>query len=1744
MEKRKGTWMRWLSILLSVALIITLLPPTHTDAYTFKEALKDLEEMLGQDFKDMSEAKQEAMLDMLNGKKMPAGDWNQACIKPKIEGGDKLPWNTFHRAVQGDILNNYQDIIHKELSLQKGDDQGKLKGKGSADLYMDDEKNKIRYIWEVKPVSYLYGKNLALGLKQLKSYIRGESDSKYKHEWGYKSGKNLMGMTRIFNYTVEYWDAGNGLIVYSFQRDLDASQSPDPQEETVVEKEEEEKQLAQNEMTAAIPEGLVTAQTAKEFSLEELTGYVVPFMIVVTGVFIVANAKDAESNSVSMSFVESMTAIRNELVEFMAVPKQQMVPKINQLIRDFLTLLEAFFGKNFANSFEELIRSNGGGTFAAVLKWMQDNVSLYTVASAAQPPRDPLILDLGDEGIELKSLEHGVNFDLDNNGFAEKTAWIGTEDGFLAYDRNGNGKIDNGGELFGDQVIMKDGRKSESGFEALAELDENGDRIINREDAGFSKLMVWIDADHNGKSGADELKDLESLGILSLSLDYRKVSLTDEETGTRIADTADVFISDNGGVKTIQISEFWFPVNSSDTTSGDKVTVGNVPDITQAVKEDKSGKLSEYLKDFLSETDITKKRYDLKKILYQITGAEGIAPDSRGGNMDARDLKVIEQFMGRDFEGVDGTSPNTNAAAILKNIYENIENDYYNLLNMHGALGGYLGGAPVYEDEDGRKMELSLFYYLLDKKMENGEELGTLLYDTGIYLRSFDRENGTAYFKEFKEKYGQKEDGYADDIRLSESGFTYFGTEGSDTYRGTAANEFVFGLEGNDRLDGGAGDDRLSGGDGNDDLSGEAGNDILSGEEGNDTLDGGAGNDLLKGGKGDDTYIFAEGYGEDAIIDAYGTNTIYFKGIRKKDILVNGSDENVVIRKKGTADSLTLRGFGLDESLQDFVLKFEDVTVHATDKESPFHMICGDDKDNWLEAVLEDSYLYGKQGDDTIFGSEGADVVYAGAGADEVYAYAGNDMVFTGDGDDMLDGGEGDDHLYGGKGDDTYIFGKGYGTDIVVDDGGKTTIRMEEEFTEEDIEVLRAGENAVLKIKGTEDMLLLSGYGKAPENYVLSLNDKEVLLQDIITEDEDVIYSGSEENDYFENGGREILAGDEGNDRIIGSEKEEYVFGDDGDDQLLMYGGADVLFGGSGNDYMNGGKGDDYLDGEAGDDFMDGGKGNDTYIFRKGYGADAIMDSDGENIIFFGEGLSAENIKAYRQNWNDLLITFDDTEDTLTLKNYCISEQARDFKLIFADGTVVKAADKESPLRTIYGTDGSEYMSSIYADGVTKIGQDGDDQIVGSDGADFLCGGRGNDRVSGRAGDDVLDGGEGNDFLYGEEGNDTYIFRRGDGICTIGDDKGTNLIQICGYTKDQVRVYRTNWNNATITFADSEDRLVLEGFFVSEAGRNYHIIFNGGAMIHASSASSPLRTVYGTEDGEYMTAMDDRGVTLYGEGGSDQLNGGNGADKLYGGAGDDRLTGNGGDDTLDGGAGNDTLLGGTGNDTYVFEEGSGTDTIVDSEGISTILFGKGFTEEAMTAYRTNWNDLTLTWKDREERLVLTGYFTSEACRKYNAYFENGKRYTYRDAENPIKKVHATEQDDWMGAWSDDGIIFYGDGGNDHLTGGAGDDTLSGGAGNDTLAGGAGNDNYLFGRGDGADIIEDSLGENTVQFTNIEKENISVSVKENGSLVLSVNGTEDQVTVRDFDPETFSFLFADGKTFVYNRETGEWMEKSA
>lgn len=1316
--------------------------------------------------------------------------------------------------------------------------------------------------------------------------------------------------------------------------------------------------------------------------------------------------------------------------------------------------------------------------------------------------------------------------------------------------------------------MLADGSKAKNGFEALSQYDTNGDGVIDENDEIFDQLRLWVDENGDGVSDQGELKSLKDMHIKAINLNYEYVN---QSTGTEaLIGNVATFIYEDDTIG--DIGEMWVSsdlydaiekviVGVTDMTDGlpNVRSYGKVNSLHAAIALDETGRLKELVEDFVSETDNDTRLAIVEDILHLICHTEDVEDGSRGSYVNAKNLAVIEALMGNGFMGVNGENPNSAAAPILNRVYNNLV-ELYCFAMIGSQITEHLNYIRADVDEDGNRNPYMGFF---NRHMLYDLELGYIsektFSDACSYLGYYGSniENDYRLFTEFRTYIEANAPQYLGIVDTSVFG-AIRDSDSGNYINGTTIADVIYGNGGNDTINGGDGNDLLFGGDGNDAIYGGKGNDTIYGDDGDDLLDGGVGDDILKGGSGNDTYVFAKGYGSDTIIDADGLNTLRFKGLNPTDILVNGTgDSDVTITIKGTNDTLVIKDFRKGEEYANYDLEFDGVKMHVTDKGSPFRHIYGGNGDDVLKAVVDDSIMHAFGGNDTVYGSDGNDIIYGNEGDDVLYAGSGNDVVYGGDGNDIIDGGKGNDLLYGGSGNDTYVFGRYYGTDIISDNEGVSTIKMAEGISLDELDIISVGEDIVIAIKDSEDKLIINSFAENPDNYILDVGGESISLKDSITADESEFFSGSEEGDYIVNESNSVIAGGSGDDRIIGNDEDEIIFGDSGNDQILSDSGNDVIFGGSGDDYINGGDGNDMIDGGSGNDFIDGGTGDDIYSFNPGYGNDSIKDSDGANTIMFGDGFTASGIKAYRSNWNDLLITFDGFEDTLTIKDYCINENARNFTLVFADGAVVEAAAKDSPLRKIYGTDGSEYMESIYDDGIINDAQASDDQIVGSDGNDTLYGGDGDERITGKAGDDVLDGGKGNDYLSGGAGNDTYIFNKGYGVDTISDGEGTNTINIYGYSASQIKAYRTNWNDVTITFADSEDKIVIEGFFTSEANRNFYLTFNGGGRIHATASNSPLRTIYGTDGDEYIAAMDDRGVTLYGEGGADNLNGGGGADRLYGGIGNDQLYGNGGNDILDGGEGNDMLYGGAGNDTYIFNVGSGTDTIIDSEGINTILFGAGLTEDAMTAYRHNWNDLMITFEGVEDKLIIQGYFGSESNRSFEVRFANGKRYAYNSAENPIKQVHATEYDDWMTAWSDSGIILHGDGGNDNLSGGAGNDILFGGIGNDTLNGndgddildggegndflygGMGNDTYRFGVGYGSDIIEDNDGDNKITLAEINSDAVSFEMTESGELVITIIESGDVLTIRNFDSERFTFEFADEISGTFNVETGEF-----
>lgn len=160
----------------------------------------------------------------------------------------------------------------------------------------------------------------------------------------------------------------------------------------------------------------------------------------------------------------------------------------------------------------------------------------------------PLVLDLGGDGIEVVSLEDSnATFDMDLDGRADPTGWIGTSDGFLVLDRNGNGVIDGRGELFGDM----DG--ASNGFEHLAELDSNGDGVMNANDAAWDDLSVWVDANGDGKSHPGELVTMEEAHVSEIDL---RADVVDEQVGDQFISHRSDFGRDDGSRG--RIDDVWF----------------------------------------------------------------------------------------------------------------------------------------------------------------------------------------------------------------------------------------------------------------------------------------------------------------------------------------------------------------------------------------------------------------------------------------------------------------------------------------------------------------------------------------------------------------------------------------------------------------------------------------------------------------------------------------------------------------------------------------------------------------------------------------------------------------------------------------------------------------------------------------------------------------------------------------------------------------------------------------------------------------------------------------------------------------------------------------------------------------------------------------------------------------------------------------------------------------------------------
>lgn len=146
----------------------------------------------------------------------------------------------------------------------------------------------------------------------------------------------------------------------------------------------------------------------------------------------------------------------------------------------------------------------------------------------------PILVDVSGNGFGLSGLDNPVGFDFVGDGHPLSVTWtaLNSDDAFLVLDRNGNGTIDNGAELFGN-FAPQPPSGGRNGFIALAEYDKrvnggNDNGRIESHDAVFSSLRLWQDANHNGISEPVEIHTLPQLGVRAIDLDYRESRRVDQ----------------------------------------------------------------------------------------------------------------------------------------------------------------------------------------------------------------------------------------------------------------------------------------------------------------------------------------------------------------------------------------------------------------------------------------------------------------------------------------------------------------------------------------------------------------------------------------------------------------------------------------------------------------------------------------------------------------------------------------------------------------------------------------------------------------------------------------------------------------------------------------------------------------------------------------------------------------------------------------------------------------------------------------------------------------------------------------------------------------------------------------------------------------------------------------------------------------------------------------------------------------
>lgn len=901
---------------------------------------------------------------------------------------------------------------------------------------------------------------------------------------------------------------------------------------------------------------------------------------------------------------------------------------------------------------------------------------------------DPLVIDKDGDGIELLNVsEHDIFFDMDNDGLAEKTGWVSGDDALLAVDINNNGIIDNITELFGDADT--------EGFAELATFDSNGDGLIDAQDANFSNILVWQDANENGVTDAGELTTLSANSITALAVGYTETSRFEE--GNQIIGEGHYVINGSSQalaeVLFLQETESSIPADNSIEIDAETLSFafslgyGDLHYLQAAMSE------NPYLFSLMEELEsLTPEQFDVvsdkvRAFLFEWAGATDVDPATRGAEVDGREIAFLEKFMGRPILG--GGDTDSFNAAIFNRAFDLALEVFETRFVVQGVMNELFPDA-VYNFETGDAFIGSNLTAIQNAALNSTAEgeaywikWATILDRYKADVNATDAEIKTAITTVIQAKLG---------IDVSDTDSFAFFSADADVVAIDAENNLIFG------------------GDGDDSIVAHEGDDIISGGAGNDTIQGSGSFSTYE--TDNDTYLFGVGDGQDKILDVYGTNVIRFKeGITFSDIRLeaDGADLMIYIQQAGvdTGDSIriSMQLWGT-ETAPISELQFADNSVYDLTQNLSF----------------------------SILGTVNGEQLSGGNDGDRIMGLGGNDTLQGQDGNDTLHGGIGNDLLNGGNGSDTFLFGYGDGQDKITDTSRDNIIEFGAGITAADLRM------TINTISYWKDLYINLQQNGVDTGDVLHL-EKQDVNDSYNTPTDNVVELRFEDGSVVSLADNLTLRGDASSGTFYGTDGNDIIDGGAGNDNVIAWGGDDTVLGGAGNDTLN------------------GHNGIDTYVFGYGDGQDTISDSNAGNYLQFEAGITLDDVRMVTTSSatnHDLYIYLQqngvDTGDMIYM-----SQVDRIAEFRFGDGTVLSSSTGlyfrgDANGGTFYGGAGNDTIDAG-AGNDNIIGWGGDDTIYGGLGDDTLNGHNGIDTYIfgfGDGSDYIDDTNMGNFLQFGE----------------------------------------------------------------------------------------------------------------------------------------------------------------------------------------------------------------------------------------------------------------------------------------------------------------------------------------------------------------------------------------------------------